>query len=215
MPKEKPPVKPLPAVYAADVPLKPLEKRQKLHKWMEPPDVKLPLGVQAPDPTRQFITSEQLSAGHKKLLHVPLAERTYARYTPGTGPFFGGPTFPKSKPKSMNTASNTVQFVVIVTVLSSVPLLVDLSRMVLLGHTFGASLVAWFLASVAAVFGAIGLFSFTRKPFTRWLLRGRGRYPDTVRSVAFTLHCLPEIRLNATLRMHEPAKGIADVKTER
>ena len=76
--------KPLPPQYAAeDAPLKPMEKRQKLHKWMEPPDITPAEGVREPNPSRAFVLSEHATHPHAKLHHVPLADRTYARYPPG------------------------------------------------------------------------------------------------------------------------------------
>lgn len=195
----KPPVaaepKPLPPQYAKDVPLKPLEKRQKPHKWMEPPDIKPAVGAREPDPDRKFVPSEHARQPHVMLHHVPLAERTYARYPPGTGPYFGGPTFPpkqkenkekenKKKKKeeekeesstsssSAAAAANTVQFVVIVTVLCFAPILVELARVVLLGRRrVAVSMTAWIITSVAVMLGGVGFFNVTRKPFTRWLLR--------------------------------------------
>jgi len=57
---------------------------------MEPPDVKPALGIRAPDSSLKFVPYEHSAAPHEYLKHVPLADRDYARYPPGTGPFFGG-----------------------------------------------------------------------------------------------------------------------------
>mmetsp|Transcript_44982 Transcript_44982/g.72229 ORF Transcript_44982/g.72229 Transcript_44982/m.72229 type:complete len:899 (+) Transcript_44982:330-3026(+) len=170
--KPKLPQKPQPPQYAADKLLAPLQTRQKIYAWMEPPDIQPAVGVRAADPQRKFVASTHGSAGHEKLHHVPLAERTYARYPPGTGPFFGGPTFPLEVPGGSVEGSNTAQFVVIVTALSFAPLLVDLARVVLLGRSVGVwGVTAWILASAAVVGGGAMFFNTTRRPFTRWLLR--------------------------------------------
>ena len=64
-PKPKPEVKPQPPQYAPDVPLKPLEKGQKIHKWMEPPDIGDAAGVRTPDASKKFVPSEHASKPHE------------------------------------------------------------------------------------------------------------------------------------------------------
>lgn len=181
-PKPKPTAKPQPPQYATDTPLRPLQTRPKIHKWMESPDVIPAVGIREPDAgklfSKKFVPSEHASKPHEMLHHVPLADRTYARYPPGTGPFFGGPTYPRQKPNSTaaaaggGSASDTAQFVIIVATLSLAPLLVDLARVMLLCRRgVAASFAAWILATVAVCCGGVGFFKATRKPFTRWLLR--------------------------------------------
>lgn len=168
-PETKPAVKPQPPQYAIDTPLRPLQTRPKIHRWMEPPDVTPAVGICEPDTGREFVPWEHAGKPHEMLQHVPLADRTYARYPPGTGPFFGGPTYSRRK---RGAASDTAQFVIVVVALSLAPLLVDLARVTLLCRRgVGASLASWTLAAVAVCCLGVGFFKTARRPFTRWLMR--------------------------------------------
>lgn len=169
-----PPAPPMPAVYDADAPLKPNERRPKPHKWMESPDVKSPAGVRPPK--KDFVVSEHATAKHVKPERTPLASRDYSAYPQGTGVWFGGPSFPEKKGAkaslmSASAAGNTMQFCVIVTAVSFSPLFLDLARTVMRKENVALSLTRWVITA-AAVFG-FGFVSFTvmRKPFARWLMR--------------------------------------------
>ena len=128
------PTKTPPSQYAKDAPLKPMERRPKPYKWMEAPDV-APAGVGGRPrvPKDEFVVSEHATSDHVvRTQKQPLAERDYGYYVPGTGPAFGGPSFPeKTRNAALVTSSataNTTQFLVLAVAITFAPLAFDLMR---------------------------------------------------------------------------------------
>ena len=92
---------PLPPVnppqYEKDTILKPLERRTKPHGWLEHPDVAPAEGARTKETiaATKFTPSEHAAQPHARPKPPPLAERTFATYPPGCGPYFGGPSCPR------------------------------------------------------------------------------------------------------------------------
>jgi len=92
-PPPKPPQKPK---YAREEPLPPGVRRAHVPPTAAPSDVTSPANIATPDGRPKHF-SELRQAQHAQPRTTPLASRDYARYAPGTGPLYGGPSFPAPK----------------------------------------------------------------------------------------------------------------------
>ena len=173
---------PLPPVnppqYEKDTILKPLERRTKPHGWLEHPDVAPAEGARTKETISavKFTPSEHAAQPHARPKPPPLAERTFATYPPGCGPYFGGPSWPTEAPSGMShalrSAGYTANFCVIVAGLALAPCAYDLIRA---AFTESSSddhpIVAW-CVSVVAVCGMGAVYWLSqRKPIARWMTR--------------------------------------------
>ena len=119
-PVPSPPVNP--PEYDKDVVTQPLERRPKPHGWLETPDVSPAEGARTKEEIAsvKFVPSEHAAQPHATPAPTPLAERTFARYPPGCGPFFGGPSWPTEAAApggfshALRSAGFTTNFCVIV-----------------------------------------------------------------------------------------------------
>ena len=161
-----------------DTILKPLERRTKPHGWLEHPDVAPAEGARTKETiaATKFTPSEHAAQPHARPKPPPLAERTFATYPPGCGPYFGGPSWPTEAPSGMShalrSAGYTANFCVIVAGLALAPCAYDLIRA---AFTESSSddhpIVAW-CVSVVAVCGMGAVYwRSQRKPIARWMTR--------------------------------------------
>ena len=199
-PVPSPPVNP--PEYDKDVVTQPLERRPKPHGWLETPDVSPAEGARTKEEIAsvKFVPSEHAAQPHATPAPTPLAERTFARYPPGCGPFFGGPSWPTEAAApggfshALRSAGFTANFCVIVATGALAPCASALIRAFFDVNAFfdvtssfatndsgdddvrtplniPAPLAAWSLSSLVVCAGGWSYWRSQRTAIARWMRR--------------------------------------------